>query len=195
MIYFSAMIRLAEPRDAAGILAIYAPYITDTSFTFESEVPAIPAFAERISAYLAQWPWLVYESDGVIAGYAYASKYRERIGYQWCVECSVYIHDDFHRKGIAKTLYRALFNILKEQGYYNVYAVINLPNENSVRLHESCGFTWFANYENVGFKLGKWKTVGWWQLRLHDYIDDPPPPVPFASLPPGSVDGLLRENG
>jgi phosphinothricin acetyltransferase len=186
------MIRLAKAEDAAGILAIYAPYITDTSYTFEAEVPSIEAFADRIRNYLAQWPWLVYESDGIIAGYAYASRYRERIGYQWCVECSVYIHDDFRRKGIAKALYSALFRILNQQGYFNVYAVINLPNDNSVRLHEACGFSWFANYENVGFKLGQWKTVGWWQLKLRDYTQDPAAPIPFAMLPPEKVAELLQ---
>lgn len=188
------MIRLAEPIDAAQILDIYAPYIRDTSFTFEAEVPSVEAFANRIGSYLANWPWLVYEVDGKIAGYAYGSRYRERIGYQWCVECSVYIHDDFHRRGIAKALYAALFRILKRQGYFNVYAVINLPNDRSVQLHEACGFRWFANYENVGYKLGKWKTVGWWQLTLNEYIDNPPPPTPFASLSQARVKSLLSEH-
>ena len=187
------MIRLAQPSDAEGILDIYAPYIRDTSFTFEAEVPSVAVFADRIAAYLGNWPWLVYEEEEKIAGYAYGSRYRERIGYQWCVECSVYIHDDFHRQGIAKALYKALFNILQMQGYYNVYTVINLPNEHSVRLHEACGFTWFANYENVGYKLGRWKTVGWWQLRLHEYIDNPPPPIAFSEVDRDIVKGILNE--
>lgn len=185
------MLRLAEPKDAEGILAIYTPYITNTSFTFETEVPSVEAFAERIRTYLLSWPWLVYEADGKIAGYAYGSRYRERVGYQWCVECSVYVHDDFHRRGIARTLYRALFQILRLQGYFNVYAVINLPNEESVRLHEACGFRWFANYENVGYKLGKWKTVGWWQLTLNDHTDNPPPPVPFSGFEKSVVERVL----
>src|SRR5882672_10442232 len=99
------MIRLAIPGDAQAILDIYATYIINTSLTFESEVPSEKDFAERIKNYLLSWPWLVYEQDGKIAGYAYGSKYRERVGYQWCVECSVYIHDDFQQKGIAKKLY------------------------------------------------------------------------------------------
>jgi phosphinothricin acetyltransferase len=187
------MIRLATPQDAAEILAIYAPYITDTSFTFEAEVPSVSAFADRISSYLINYPWLVYEVDGHVAGYAYASRYRERIGYQWCVECSVYIHDNHHRKGVAKALYMALFRILKAQGYYNVYAVINLPNDRSVQLHEACGFRWFANYENVGYKLGKWKTVGWWQLPLQDnYPDSPPPPIRLSDMDKTEVDRALH---
>lgn len=186
------MIRLALRTDAKDILQIYAPYITDTSYTFESEVPSINDFSRRIESYLDYWPWLVCEIDGVIAGYAYGSKYRERIGYQWCVECSVYIHDQFHRKGLAKRLYAALFDILKSQGYRNVYAVINLPNEKSVRLHESCGFTWFANYENVGYKLGKWKTVGWWQLIINNYSDEPASPTKFSVLNKDLVDQIIQ---
>jgi len=182
MHYFSSMIRLARPDDAAGILAIYAPYVTNTSITFEAEVPTLAAFQARITDYLTHWPWIVYEVDGVIAGYAYGSKYRERIGYQWSVECSVYIHDDFHRRGLARALYSVLFDILRAQGFFNVYAVINLPNDSSVRLHESCGFHWFANYDHVGYKLGRWKTVGWWHLKLQEYTDDPLPPIPFAQL-------------
>ena len=176
------MIRLASSNDANNILNIYSPYILDTSFTFETEVPSAEAFAERIENYLHYWPWLVCEIDGKIAGYAYGSKYRERTGYQWCVECSVYVHDDFQRMGIAKALYTALFEILKRQGYRNVYAVINLPNDKSVKLHESCGFKWFATYENVGYKLGKWKDVGWWQLVINEYNHEPASPLKFSEI-------------
>jgi phosphinothricin acetyltransferase len=186
------MIRLAQPTDAKGILSIYAPYISNTSLTFEAAVPAENEFAMRIKDYLANWPWLIYELDGKIAGYAYGSKYRERVGYQWCVECSVYVDDKFQQKGIARKLYEALFEILKQQGYRNVYAVINLPNDKSVRLHESCGFKWFANYENVGYKLGAWKTVGWWQLTLNEYSDDPTPPTKFANLDKSIVADILK---
>lgn len=177
-----SLVRLATAADSQAILDIYAPYIEHTSFTFETETPSVQAFAERIESYLEYWPWLVYEIDGTIAGYAYASKYRERTGYQWCVECSVYIHDNFFKSGIATALYTELFRILKEQGYHNVYAVINLPNDRSVAFHEKMGFQFFAEYKNVGYKLGKWKTVGWWQLILTEYKDDPAPPVKFSEM-------------
>lgn len=175
-------VRLASPGDAKGILEIYAPYIKNTSLTFETEVPSVAAFAERISTYLHRWPWLVCEKEGKIIGYAYASQYRERTAYQWSVECSVYIHDDFHRLGIAKALYNELFEILKQQGFRNVYAVINLPNDKSVAFHESCGFTYFATYEQVGYKLGKWKNVGWWRLILNEFGDEPAAPVLFSEM-------------
>ncbi len=184
-------IRLATKADAKGILDIYSPYISNTSFTFETELPSIVSFAERITGYLINWPWLVYEVDGSIAGYAYASRYRERTAYQWCVEVSVYVHDDHQRKGIAKQLYGLLFNILRRQGYRNVYAVINLPNDKSVEFHEAAGFTYLATYENVGYKLGKWKNVGWWQLQLNSYDLEPSAPIKFSDLPAVEIITLL----
>lgn len=177
-----ALIRLVTPADALPILAIYAPYIRGTSFTFETEVPSTEAFAKRIADYLQNWPWLVCEIDGQIAGYAYGARYRERAGYQWCVESSVYIHDDFQRRGVGDALYTALLAILKEQGFRNVYAVINLPNEKSVTFHEKMGFTWFATYEKVGYKLGHWKNVGWWQCIINAYGDEPAAPARFSAL-------------
>jgi len=188
-------LRLATPADAAGILQIYAPYIQNTSFTFETEVPSEKALAERISSYLVNWPWLVMEENGIVAGYAYASRYRERVAYQWSVECSVYVHDDFQQKGIAGKLYKTLFNILKKQGFRNVYAVINLPNEKSVAFHEKAGFSYFATYEQVGYKLGKWKNVGWWRLILNDFGDEPVAPVLFSELDTAVVEEVIKEAG
>ena len=175
-------IRIAAANDAENILGIYSPYIANTSFTFETEVPSVETFKERINTYLVNWPWLICEMDGTLAGYAYGAKYRERTAYQWCVEVSVYIHDDHQRSGIASALYMALIEILKRQGFRNVYAVINLPNDKSVAFHESCGFVYFATYMNVGYKLGKWKNVGWWQLLLNEYTDEPATPIKFSNL-------------
>ena len=186
-----AVLRLATPADAQGILNIYAPYIQHTSFTFETEVPSIEDFAERIRTYLSNWPWLVWETDGVIAGYAYATRHRERTAYQWCVESSIYIHDNFQQAGIGKVLYTALFEILKRQGFRNVYAVINLPNDNSVKFHEKCGFRYFATYEKVGYKLGRWKNVGWWQLSINKYGDEPDAPIKFSELDKTFLSQLL----
>jgi len=116
-----AVIRLATAKDAEAILAIYAPYIENTSFTFETEVPSVAAFAERIEHYLQNWPWLVCEAGGTIAGYAYASRYRERVAYQWSVESSVYVHDNFQRAGVARALYAALFGRLGITGCPNCF--------------------------------------------------------------------------
>jgi L-amino acid N-acyltransferase YncA len=186
-------IRLATPDDAAGILEIYAPYIENTSFTFETEVPSLEDFQQRIANYLINWPWLVCELDGMIAGYAYGAKYRERTAYQWCVESSIYIHDNFLKHKIGKALYESLMEILKRQGYRNVYAVINLPNDRSVQFHENCGFTYFATYEKVGYKLGKWKNVGWWQLIINEYTMEPEAPIKFSELNRNFLENLFEE--
>ncbi len=187
------LLRVARPSDANGILTIYAPYIENTSFTFETETPSIEQFSQRIETYLHTWPWLVCEIDGVIAGYAYATRHRERTAYQWCTETSIYIHDNFFKKGIGSALYTALFDILKRQGFRNAYAVINLPNEGSVVFHESCGFTHFATYEKVGYKLGKWKNVGWWKLSLNEYKDDPAAPIKLADLKKDFLPAMFAE--
>ena len=187
------MIRVATENDAEGILCIYRPYIENTSFTFETEVPSPDAFKERINTYLINFPWLVCEINNVIAGYAYGGKHRERTAYQWCVESSIYIHDDFQKSGIGKALYLALIEILRKQGFRNVYAVINLPNDNSVKFHESCGFEYFATYEKVGYKLGKWKNVGWWKLSINEYGDKPAAPIKFSELNKYFLPALFSE--
>lgn len=187
------VIRLAAEKDAEAILNIYSPYIQHTSITFEQDVPSIKDFENRIADYLKSWPWLVCEINGKLAGYAYASRYRERVCYQWSVECSVYIHDDYQQAGIAAILYEGLMNILKKQGFVNVYAVINLPNPKSVSFHERFGFKWFATYDHVGYKLGEWKNVGWWQLILNELTDNPPAPILFENMDKTFLTTLLNE--
>jgi phosphinothricin acetyltransferase len=186
------LIRSARPGDAGGILDIYAPYIERTSFTFETETPSIEQFSERIRTYLINYPWLIYEDKGMIAGYAYAARHRERTAYQWSVESSIYIHPDYMRSGIGRKLYEGLISLLKIQGFRNVYAVINLPNDKSVAFHERCGFLHFTTYEKVGYKLGKWKNVGWWRLVINEFTDDPAAPIPFSQLNDAVINEILQ---
>lgn len=176
------MLRLAQPTDTDALLEIYGPYVRNTSLTFELETPSPAEFARRMDDYLRYAPWLLMECEGRVAGYAYASRHRERAGYQWSAECSIYLHDNFMGKGLAQPLYKALFEILSIQGFRNVYAVINLPNERSVRFHENMGFRYQFTFERVGYKLGQWKNVGWWMLQVNDYTSEPSPVIPFASL-------------
>lgn len=186
-------IRLAIKEDAAEILNIYSPYIENTSLTFETEVPSLEQFTERIVNNLLNWPWLVCEVDGRITGYAYATRHRERVAYQWSVESSVYIHENFQKKGIAHALYLTLIEILKKQGFRNVYAVINLPNDKSVSFHEKCGFEYFTTFEKVGYKLGAWKNVGWWKLSLNEYGKEPAPPTSFTVIDRNFLKNLFAE--
>jgi phosphinothricin acetyltransferase len=175
-------VRVAAPSDAQGILDIYVPHIRESFCTFETEVPYVEQLKERIEKNIETRPWLVCTVNNAVASYAYASAHRERAAYQWCCESSVYTHNYFQGKGIGLQLYKALFTILKIQGYRNVYAGITLPNEYSVKLHEKCGFTHFATYENIGYKLGEWKNVGWWKLQLNKYDPKPSPPLKFSEM-------------
>ncbi|HEV8507783.1 MAG TPA: GNAT family N-acetyltransferase, partial [Chitinophagaceae bacterium] len=120
------------------------------------------------------------------------SKHRERVAYQWSIESSVYIHDDYQRSGVARALYTALIDILRLQGFRNLYAVINLPNDKSVSFHENIGFEYFATYKNVGYKLGRWKNVGWWQLQLNEYSMEPEPPIKFPDIGAKKIDNILQ---
>lgn len=173
-------IRLATKDDSNQILDIYAPFIINTAVSFETEVPSEREMQNRITNCLQNYPWIVCVIDGRIAAYVYASRHREREAYQWCCESSVYVHDDFKGRGIGKKLYRLLFEVLKLQGFRNVYAGIALPNDASVNLHTKCGFTQFATYENIGYKLGSWHTVGWWKLQINSYDLNPPPPLKIS---------------
>jgi L-amino acid N-acyltransferase YncA len=178
----NVQVRNATAADAPGILDIYAPYIESSAITFESDIPSVESFAGRISHYQQSRPWIVCEINGRIAGYVYAGPYRERVAYQWCCECSVYIHEDFKGIRLGQHLYSALLPLLAMQGYRNVYAVITLPNDASVRLHERCGFEYFATFEQVGYKLGAWQKVGWWRLPLNNFEGPPAPPLDFPQL-------------
>ena len=109
-------------------------------------------------------------------------EHRSRIGYQWSVETSVYVHGDFQRRGVGRALYRSLLAILAAQGHFNAYTGITLPNPASVALHESVGFRPLTVYRHVGFKLGEWQDVGWWHAELQPYAASPPSPTPVPAL-------------
>jgi L-amino acid N-acyltransferase YncA len=175
-------VRPITPADTAAALAIYAPYILGSAATFEADVPDAAAFQARIQSYTARFPWLVVEIGGAIAGYAYGSTHRDRSAYQWTCESSIYVAPAFQGRGVARPLYEALLALLRHQGFRTVYAGITLPNEASVRLHEKLGFTPFAVFENVGFKLGAWQKVGWWRQALNSFTADPAPPILFPQL-------------
>lgn len=145
-------IRLAHPDDASAIRAIYAPVVTHTPISFETVAPTVEEMRQRIEQTLKDFPWLVYEGAGEVLGYAYACQHRTRAAYQWSVDVSVYIHERCRRQGIGRKLYTALFELLRRQGFYNVFAGIALPNPASVALHEAMGMQAIGVYEKVGYK-------------------------------------------
>jgi phosphinothricin acetyltransferase len=175
-------IRAATTADAPAMLDIYSSFVLSTAISFETAVPAKAEMEARIERCLRKFPWIVCEIDRMIAGYAYASSHRERDAYQWTCESSIYLHPQFGRRGIGMVLYTTLLSLLKLQGFVNVYGGITLPNEASIKLHEKCGFVYFAGYDNVGYKLDSWHKVGWWKLQLNEYHLKPTPPLPFFEL-------------
>jgi len=185
-------IRSALSSDASSILDIYAPYIANTAVSFETEVPSVEDFTQRIVGNQESCPWLVYESGGLIAGYAYASKHRDRAAYQWSLESSVYVNEGFRQQGIATKLYQTLFQILKYQGCRNLYAGITLPNEKSVNFHQKMGFNKIADYKNIGYKFNSWHTVGWYELQLNDYSDAPAPFIKWSQIESTDRDEIMN---
>jgi phosphinothricin acetyltransferase len=181
-------LRLVTPADAGEIAAIYAPIVRDTFISFEVDPPDAAEMRRRIDKALPEFPWLVCERDGHVAGYAYASRHRDRLAYQWSVDVSCYVHPEARGRGIGRALYVALLRILRSQGFQSAYAGIALPNPGSVALHESVGFRRVATYTNVGYKQGRWLDTGWWEAALGDPLPGPAAPRPLTSLGPGILD-------
>lgn len=161
-----ALIRAATTADAAAIQAIYAPVVEHTAISFEETPPSVAEMAARVEATMQDYPYLVAELDGAVAGYAYASQHRTRAAYRTSVDVTVYIAEGARRSGVGRALYGKLLPALAERGFHAAFAGIALPNEGSIALHENMGFTPLGIYHEVGRKFGNWHDVGWWQRLL-----------------------------
>ncbi len=163
------LIRPATGEDAQAILDIYAPYIRDSAITFETEVPSLEEFRERIRHISAEYPFLIAMSGEKLAGYAYASRHAERAAYRYSVDTSVYIAPEFQRMGLGTELYGTLLNEAAYRGFYSAFAAVTLPNPGSVALHHAIGFREIGIFHNVGFKHGKWLDVLCLEMALRKY--------------------------
>jgi phosphinothricin acetyltransferase len=177
-----ARIRFADASHAAAIAGIYRPVVESTAISFETVAPDREEMARRIAETTRNHPWLACEIGGRVAGYAYATKHRVRSAYRWSVDTSVYVDADFRQAGVGRGLYASLFAILAAQGYFNAYAGIALPNAASVGLHEAVGFRKIGVYQNVGYKFGEWRDVGWWQLELKAHEASPREPLDIEAV-------------
>ena len=162
----SAAIRPATLADAARCAGIYAPYVTDTWVSFERDPPDATEMARRIADYGTSHGWLVAEVEGKVAGYAYGTPHRTRKAYATSADVTIYVDAAFARAGIGRQLYGALFQILRIRKMHAIFAGIALPNDASIGLHEAMGFTPIGIYREVGWKMGGWRDVGWWQRLL-----------------------------
>jgi L-amino acid N-acyltransferase YncA len=179
-------IRSADPAgDAAACATIYAPFVTDSVISFEEEAPGEPQMRARIEALGTRYPWLVAEDRDRVLGYAYASPHRDRSAYRWAADVAIYVAPEHQGRGIGRALYEALFELLGAQGVRMACAGITLPNQTSVALHVKLGFQLVGIYRRIGWKLGGWHDVAWYQRPLLTSGGDPPTEL----VPPARLDG------
>ena len=170
-------IRMATKQDVPRILEIYAPYVENTAISFEYEVPSLESFTQRFLDITAQFPWLVWEENGKVLGYAYGSLPFARAAYQWSAEASIYLCPEACGKGIGKKLYAALEQLLQKQGYKKVYAIITTANDASIAFHKAVGYRHTATMPDCGYKLGAWHGIVWMEKALNDWSAPPHIPV------------------
>ena len=182
-------IRTASIEDAPKLLEIYAYYVEHTAITFEFEVPTLEDFQSRIETTLQNYPYLVAEVDGDIAGYVYASRFRTRAAYDWSVETSIYLSGKYQRLGLGRLLYERLEEILKKQNVTNLYAGAADPVEedeyltrNSERFHEAMGYKTVARYQNCGSKFQRWYNLIVMEKIIGEHVCPPMEFIPFSKL-------------
>ncbi len=157
-------IRPATPDDAGAIAAIYNHFVRDTIVTCEeSEIDSDEIGWRMQSVWGASLPWLVAEDDGRVVGYTYATKWKDRVGYRFSVESTVYLAPDAAGKGLGLRLYNTLFPLLQSRGVHAVMGGIALPNDASVALHAKMGMKQVAHFEQTGFKFGGWIDVAYYE--------------------------------
>jgi phosphinothricin acetyltransferase len=160
------VIRPATLADAPRCAEIYRPFVTENWVSFETEPPDTDEMAARIASYSESHGWLVAQDGGRVIGYAYGSPHRNRAAYSTSADVAVYVDPAHARRGIGRALYAALLPLLAAQGAHAAFAGIALPNPGSIALHEAMGFTPVGIYRQVGWKMGAWRDVGWWQRIL-----------------------------
>jgi phosphinothricin acetyltransferase len=158
------VIRAARESDAAALAGIYNPYVIDTTITFEESAVDSSEMAARVNeTNVSGLPFLMADIEGSAAGFAYASKWKGRCAYRHTVETTVYVDRKHWQRGIGKTLYTRLLELLQGEGFHAAIGGIALPNEPSVALHERLGFAKVAQFREVGFKFDRWIDVGYWE--------------------------------
>lgn len=161
------MLRLVDTKDAAGIATIYNRYVATSIATFEEERVSAQTMSGRIAESMStEYPWFVSEIDGRIEGYANAGVWKSRSAYRFTVEVTVYLAESSLGMGLGSSLYKRLFQELRTRGVHTAIGVIALPNAASIALHEKFGMEKVAHFSEVGFKMGRWIDVGYWQVMF-----------------------------
>lgn len=174
----AASIRMAAPDDAPAILDIYGPIVRHTAISFEVEPPSVDEMRARIERTLTELPWLVSLDDrGLVNGFAYADRHRERAAYRWAVDVTAYVRQGSREQGVGRRLCEELLRQLAQLGYCQAFSRIVLPNEAGIRLYETLGFEPLGVFRKVGFKNGAWRDVSWWQRQLQEPPTQPAEPA------------------
>lgn len=173
----------AQEADAAGLLAIYTPFVEHTAITFEYEVPTLEEFTERIRQTKTKYPYLVAKQDGKVLGYAYAGQFHAREAYAWAVETSIYVDESCKHMGIGGMLHAALEEALKEQGFLNMNACIAYARKedeyltnNSVEFHAHLGYRMVGQFYQCGYKFGRWYDMVWMEKLIGEHRANPKRP-------------------
>ena len=176
-------IRQVTENDTQELIDIYAPYITNTTITFEDEIPTIENFRQRIRDISETFPYLVaVDDDNKILGYAYAHFYGPRAAYAWTVEASIYIDHNYKGHGLGTELYTELEDILKRQNVVNLMACVTEENIGSVRFHEKLGYETVGTFKKVGYKFERWLDVTWLQKTLNSKSKKMTKIIPYKYL-------------
>lgn len=170
-------IRPAKASDAAALLAIYAPYVTDTTVSFEVEVPGLEEFRARIERGLSDFAYLVAVDDatGEPAGYAYYGPFRSRPAYLWSAETSIYLAPEHQGRGLGGRLLDALEGRMAEQGIHMSIACITSDNAPSIAFHEKHGYRVCGSHTACGYKLGRWLDITWMEKQILPCEGEPAP--------------------
>lgn len=160
------MIRDVHIEDAHDIAAIYNYYIKNTTITFEELEIDAEEISNRIKSVTENFPWIVYEVDGRVVGYAYVSPFKSRSAYKNSVESSIYIDHEFRGRGVGTLLYKEIIRMCVFRNYHTILGITTYPNDKSVLLHQKFGFEKVAHYKEVGYKFNTWIDVAVWQLLL-----------------------------
>ena len=193
--------RIATLDDAPALRAIYAPYVEQTAISFEYDVPSLEEFRRRIADFSRTYPYLIAEdASGRALGYAYTHTFIPRAAYDRCAETTIYLSLEARHQGLGKRLYRALEDISRAQGIYNLYACIGEPQgegdeyltDNSIRFHEHLGFRRIGIFRRCGYKFGRWYDMSWAEKLLGEPPKAPEPIIPFPQLDRTLVAQILR---
>jgi len=161
------IIRPAVDADLDAILAIHNLAIRE-SLAIWTDVEVDRADRERwLAAHVADGhPVIVAEIDGRVAGYAAYGQWREKLGYRFTVENSVYVAEEFQRRGVARALMVELIRLAREAGMHTMIAGIEAGNTASIELHRQLGFEEPVVIREAGTKFGTWLDLAFLRLQL-----------------------------